>query len=579
MLARLACRRPFLALRPATALRRLSLAGTPPRPDSRITWAAYDESRVRTAATPASLDAADDDAAPTITTAALEATASDPASDPVLSARLEDYILTWADPGVITPSFLATKWLRSLRRDIRRDLPTWLGTTGAVPEARPPAPKARGAWADDADRTPQPPARKPGGKPELMDPDRLLSCLTRLADYGKLGDPNAPLRVAIERTFKVRAMANPNPVVLTLAQPCDPNPRPSPVALTQPLPSPCDPNPHPYPNSHPNPHPHPYQERAMAPGGAAAPQGLLRSTRAIERANWRDGAEGPHPDARPAQRRHVAEELPADADAYRAGGHDKWQDRRRGGGGGGVYGGGGGGGGGGDRGGGSGGGGGGGGGRDPNPSRQPKGLPKGYTFIDLDEGGGRGNRGGERGQKRRDAPADNNRAWGRGGEGGGEGGGGRGGEGGREAYGAGGYDAGGGGAGGGVHGTFAYRGHRSSSSRQPFGRQRAPAAERALGSLFGRGDDDGSVGVGGGGGGGGGGERGRDRGDRSGGGERRGGGGGAAARVAGRSRYGGDARSDRGGGDGGRGGGGAGRRRPRSDGGGTRGDFLNLERD
>ena len=160
---------------------------------------------------------ADDDAAPTITTAALEATASDPASDPVLSARLEDYILTWADPGVITPSFLATKWLRSLRRDIRRDLPTWLGTTGAVPEARPPAPKARGAWADDADRTPQPPARKPGGKPELMDPDRLLSCLTRLADYGKLGDPNAPLRVAIERTFKVRAMANPNPVVLTLA--------------------------------------------------------------------------------------------------------------------------------------------------------------------------------------------------------------------------------------------------------------------------------------------------------------------------------------------------------------------------
>ena len=57
----------------------------------------------------------------------------------------------------------------------------------------------------------------------------------------------------------------------------------------------------------------------MAPGGAAAPQGLLRSTRAIERANWRDGAEGPHPEARPAQRRHVAEELPADADAYRAG--------------------------------------------------------------------------------------------------------------------------------------------------------------------------------------------------------------------------------------------------------------------
>ena len=109
MLARLACRRPLLALRPAAALRRLSSVGTPPRPDSRISWAAYDASRVRTAAAPAPLDAADGDAAPIITTAALEAAASDPASDPALSDRLEGYILTWADPSVITPSFLATK--------------------------------------------------------------------------------------------------------------------------------------------------------------------------------------------------------------------------------------------------------------------------------------------------------------------------------------------------------------------------------------------------------------------------------------------------------------------------------------
>ena len=217
MLARLACRRPFLALRPAAVLRHLSSVRTPPRSDSRISWATYDESRVRTAAAPSSPDAADDDAAaPVITTAALEAAASDPASDPALSDRLEGYILTWADPSVITPSFLATKWLRSLRRDIRRDLPAWLGTTGAVPEARPPAPKARGAWADDADRTPQPSARKPGGKPELMGPDQLLSCLTRLADYGKLGDPNAPLRVAIERAFKERATTSPSPVTFTL---------------------------------------------------------------------------------------------------------------------------------------------------------------------------------------------------------------------------------------------------------------------------------------------------------------------------------------------------------------------------
>ena len=188
-----------------------------PRSDSRISWATYEESRVRTAAAPSSPDAADDDAAaPVITTAALEAAASDPASDPALSVRLEGYILTWADPSGITPSFLATKWLRSLRRDIRRDLPAWLGTTGAVPEARPPAPKARGAWADDADRTPQPSARKPGGKPELMGPDQLLSCLTRLADYGKLGEPSAPLRVAIERAFKERATTSPSPLTCTL---------------------------------------------------------------------------------------------------------------------------------------------------------------------------------------------------------------------------------------------------------------------------------------------------------------------------------------------------------------------------
>ena len=52
----------------------------------------------------------------------------------------------------------------------------------------------------------------------------------------------------------------------------------------------------------------------MAPGGAAAPQGLLRSTRAIERENWRNGAAGAHPDARPAQRIHVAAaDFPADA--------------------------------------------------------------------------------------------------------------------------------------------------------------------------------------------------------------------------------------------------------------------------
>ena len=233
MLARLACRRPLLALRPAVALRRLSSVRTPPRPDSRVSWAAYEDSRVGTATAVASppTDAAADDAAPVVTTAALDAAASDPASDPALYARLEGYILTWADPSVITPAFLKTKWLRSLRRDIRRDLPDWEGTTGTLPEARPPTPKPRGVWADAADRTPLPPGERPGGKPALMNPDKLLSCLTRLADYGKLGDPDSPLRVAIERAFKERAMApggthapqgrltKPNP---------NPNPRPSP---------------------------------------------------------------------------------------------------------------------------------------------------------------------------------------------------------------------------------------------------------------------------------------------------------------------------------------------------------------
>ena len=231
MLARLACRRPLLALRPAIALRRLSSVRTPPRPDSRVSWAAYEDSRVGTAVASPPTDAAADDAAPIITTAALDAAASDPASDPALYARLEGYILTWADPSVITPAFLKTKWLRSLRRDIRRDLPDWDGTTGTLPEARPPAPKPRGVWADAADRTPLPPGERPGGKPALMNPDKLLSCLTRLADYGKLGDPDSPLRVAIERAFKERAMApggthapqgrltKPNP---------NPNPRPSP---------------------------------------------------------------------------------------------------------------------------------------------------------------------------------------------------------------------------------------------------------------------------------------------------------------------------------------------------------------
>ena len=263
MLARLACRRPLLALRPAVALRRLSSVRTPPRPDSRVSWAAYEDSRVGTAVASPPTDAAADDAAPIVTTAALDAAASDPASDPALYARLEGYILTWADPSVITPAFLKTKWLRSLRRDIRRDLPDWDGTTGTLPEARPPAPKPRGVWADAADRTPLPPGERPGGKPALMNPDKLLSCLTRLADYGKLGDPDSPLRVAIERAFKERAMApggthapqgrltkpNPNP---------NPRPRPRPNARPSPSPSPePDPGPDPDPNPNPNPNPNP----------------------------------------------------------------------------------------------------------------------------------------------------------------------------------------------------------------------------------------------------------------------------------------------------------------------------------
>ena len=70
-------------------------------------------------------------------------------------------------------------------------------------------------------------------KPPLMDPDALLACLTRLADHGRLGAPDAPLRLAVDAAFK---------------------------------------------------------ERARAPRGAAPPPGLYRSTRAVERQRWRDGA-------------------------------------------------------------------------------------------------------------------------------------------------------------------------------------------------------------------------------------------------------------------------------------------------